>query len=503
MLSVMMPPGVDPPRPRARIPAGGVILGAFVATAAIVLAFRRSDPAPGAFGIDDRPSGSYALSASGRVTDAVGARLSMRATSADAVEAGAVATIPVASLQGHRVEIVGELRLGIADTVPVSPASSSPVATLRVRLDRGDTVLLVHDDTPITPAGAGRWTRRSFALPVPPGATTLSVHVALDGDATLEARGLRVVVHGRIDPRAPLAPAAQRELDSAIAIVRAHALRHDAVRWATVEPSIRALAAGAATPTEVAPAIKLLLRELDDHHSFHYSADEVTRYQAAATPQPAPEVRPDAGGMGYILVPPHMSASLEAMRAHASALHHGILRVMPAARCGWIVDLREDTGGNVTAMLAGLAPLLGRDTVVRFVAPHDAAGSRESAYSPYSPADAAAELGLTLTPALAALDATPVAVLTGSQTASAGEAIAIAFRGRARTRSFGARTAGVSTGNASFALPSGAALGLTTSVMADRAATPYPAGVAPDEAVPAGDARAAAMRWLRSLPTCR
>ena len=51
-----------------------------------------------------------------------------------------------------------------------------------------------------------------------------------------------------------------------------------------------------------------------------------------------------------------------------------------------------------------------------------------------------------------------VAVLTGPHTASSGEAVAIAFRGRPHTRSFGATTAGATTSPNSYRLTDGATI---------------------------------------------
>src|SRR5206468_4322951 len=64
-------------------------------------------------------------------------------------------------------------------------------------------------------------------------------------------------------------------------------------------------------------------------------------------------------------------------------------------------------------------------------------------------------------------------------TASSGEAITISFRGRPGARSFGAPTAGLSTGNEEYALPDGSMLFLTTSIEADRIGHRYAAGSCP------------------------
>ena len=63
-----------------------------------------------------------------------------------------------------------------------------------------------------------------------------------------------------------------------------------------------------------------------------------------------------------------------------------------------------------------------------------------------------------------------VAVLTNQAVASSGEAIAVAFRGRPGTRTFGADTCGLPTANESYTLSDGATLFLTVAREADRLA---------------------------------
>jgi C-terminal processing protease CtpA/Prc len=105
--------------------------------------------------------------------------------------------------------------------------------------------------------------------------------------------------------------------------------------------------------------------------------------------------------------------------------------------------------------------------------------------------------------------APPVAVLTGELTASAGEAVLVAFLGRPCTRTFGEKTAGLATGNVDFWLGDGALLVVTVTATEDRLGrrydnTPVPPDVLvdfnPSEVTgrPAEDpvVRAAA-EWLR------
>jgi C-terminal processing protease CtpA/Prc len=73
-----------------------------------------------------------------------------------------------------------------------------------------------------------------------------------------------------------------------------------------------------------------------------------------------------------------------------------------------------------------------------------------------------------------------VAVLTDDATASSGEAIAVAFKGRPNTKSFGKPTCGISTAVRGFSFLDGSVLGLTVAIMADRNKTLYGKAIQPD-----------------------
>ena len=149
-------------------------------------------------------------------------------------------------------------------------------------------------------------------------------------------------------------------------------------------------------------------------------------------------------------------------------------------------------------MLAGLKPFLGDAALGKFESPSES--------SP--PWRAGAGVGVEPSPSLASLESAWVAVLTGPRTASSGEALTIAFRGRPHTRSFGLPTAGLSTANGTFSLPDGAALLLTTAIEADRTGRRYGDKIEPDQLVENDPAKGdgaieAATRWLRLSSSCR
>ncbi len=192
--------------------------------------------------------------------------------------------------------------------------------------------------------------------------------------------------------------------------------------------------------------------------------------------------------------------------AFAGTLQDAIRSKDRAERCGWVVDLRRNTGGNMWPMLLGLAPLL------------EDAGGNAPRVGAFTTADSERSWFLhggavwleqknLLDVGAAAYrlrhPGAPVAVLFGPRTASAGEATALAFRGRANTRSFGQPTAGVSTGNRTELLPDGSALLVTGNVMVDRNGQGDGRKIAPDVVIGEGeDAAAAARDWLLAQPAC-
>jgi carboxyl-terminal processing protease len=428
------------------------------------------------------------MSAVGSATDGTGAVLTLRSTTATASAYGSISgSISADSFRLRRVRIVADI-----DARDVSGGASP---WLRVDGPNGMLSLDNGGDQAIKGTGAGH---REITLFVPSNATRLVFGLLVTGTGEATARGLRFEVRPTVAANTPLAAAAQRELDSALAIVRAGSLWRDTVTWSKVEPEVRAAAAGAESPVDVHPAIRLLLARLGDHHSFLMKPTGAQAFRAGGAENPRPVVRALSDAIGYVSVPAYSGAEPNAMRAYAKQMHDSLAAIVPVASCRWVLDLRTNGGGNMWPMLGGLRPFLGEVGLGSFVT---AAGS--------APLWHANAVDVPPPSSLAPLESAYVAVLTGPRTASSGEAVTISFRGRPRTRSFGLATAGLSTANQSFTLPDSSMIFLTVSVEADRTGRRYGEKIEPDEVIPApapgsaDDAQLArAVAWLKSQPRC-
>jgi hypothetical protein len=301
---------------------------------------------------------------------------------------------------------------------------------------------------------------------------------------------------------APSSPTASRapsdHINEILALMQDQAVHRARIDWTDFRAQVSRAAQGAQTILELQPAISLALGLLDDRHSFYVAASgsvvgNPRAPRCPAAPVSSPVTPPD---IGYVRISSFASTAPGADRQFADEVLGQVRSRDTAALAGWIVDLRGNGGGNMWPMIAGIGPVLGEGVAGYFIPPVGAATEWRyldgGAYAGGSVVVRTSQAYTLIRPA------PRVAVLTDLGVASSGEAVAVAFRARPDTRSFGGPTCGLSTANQNFRLSDGATLYLTVSVMADRTRTPYGLSLAPDEPV-SGDAEVVqrAIDWLR------
>lgn len=251
-------------------------------------------------------------------------------------------------------------------------------------------------------------------------------------------------------------------------------VRHQ-VKWAELRRETFSRARAAQKPADTYDAIRFALETAGHAHSTFFDpkqVKEVLEAQPDASSQ-GPEGRPLGDRVGYVSLP-RVQGSDAVYERYVRQGREAVAEADRPGACGWVVDLRHASGGNMWPMLTVVGPVLGNGKVGMFVDPEGKTypwtirnGGPRVNGSPFPWGDSAP----------VADPASPVAVLTGRATASAGEAVTVAFRGRPQTRSFGEDTDGVPTGNREHRLSDGAALVLTEVKDADRTGHSYDAPV--------------------------
>jgi len=291
-----------------------------------------------------------------------------------------------------------------------------------------------------------------------------------------------------------MSPEAREYLEYALRLMEGEALNRREVDWTAVRAAAYQEAAGALHPRDTYRAISGALAALEDNHSRFVppisELPEEVQLMLASRPQAEPEARRLEERVGYVAVPGFSGQGAEAFAGRILDL---IFEVDGPDVCGWIVDVRGNTGGNMWPMLHGLSPILGEGVPGYFV-------TRDGEWTAWR-----VERDLVAGRELAG-GQVAVAVLQGGETVSSGEAVVVAFRRRGETKSFGQSTSGLSTANRTISMPDGATLLLTVSEYADRDRNVYGAAVDPDEYIeeeaPEEQLLEAAKVWLLRQGAC-
>ncbi len=451
-------------RKKARISRFNRVAGLLLSTLVAFSSFA-ADPGTKHPAISLVPSTAYTGTVSGDPTAPEGATVELRRVAdADNAFGSSISSLDVSD-KGGGVYVV---------SAQMSVAGSGQ-ATLWLRAHKGETRLLfVNTARQLVQARDGL-TERQLVVTVPKEATHLVFGMGLSGGG--EAHGAALRIRHDAERTAARNTGAKVNLDAFIAAVRANALYADRVPWQTFQPRIDA-AANAAQSADNYPLYREILRSLGDRHSMlrlPHEADFATqRTRAAETPR----VERLGANVGYVKVPSVSGVEQRSSREISTGIQRQLCAIGQDVD-GWVVDLRDNSGGTMWPMLAGLFPLLGEASPGAFT-------DREGKVTPWK-IRGARECDLSQA---------PVAVLIGPRTASSGEMTAIAFIDRPNTRFFGQPSAGLATGNRPIFLPDGARVALTTTRVQDRSGRTLEQ-VKPDEAADGEAALEAATRWLQ------
>lgn len=391
-----------------------------------------------------------------------------------------------------------------------SGSNTNSWAALFLRVSRLENEDLYLDNMSDRPIRAKDWQRYRIIADVAESADSLILGAMLvgPGRVVIDSVTLEVIDSATIANRPPPTLVAQEYLDSALALMQRWSLRRADVIWPALRAGAELRVRGATQPEDTYRAIRAALAELGDGHSFFMQPEESREWSSAGAEYAVSSARLYDGRIGYIPIPAYMGSDSATSVAFARQMQQAIARVDASEACGWVVDLRENTGGNMWPMLAGIGPVLGEGIAGYFVAPD---GMREPWAYRKGAAYVDTALQVTVGPPFYHLKGSalpPVAVLVSGETGSSGEGMMVSFLARPRTRTFGTPTAGFSTANEGYPLPDGAQIFLTIAVMADRSGRSYGGALNPDVLMTASDSTSpdptlsAAMRWLGGEPEC-
>ncbi|UPG95392.1 S41 family peptidase [Luteibacter aegosomatissinici] len=419
-----------------------------------------------------RPTSAFTVTGSGDACLASGASVTLsRLDDADDATGIAGSRIDTHLAAGKIVELTGLIETtGSATNAALWMSAEGPA--------HAGHVFQTTEPYPVATGSAP--VMRRIRITVPADAMSVVVGVALKGGGTARVTHLNLVYREE-----PTHVGAGVLLQQAVGELRENALAAGNVDWDTFLHDAQSHLAQGQPASAAYPAIRDAVHRLDDGHSRFIDADSAWAEALNDGTHFAPDVHLLPGGIGYVALP-GFTGPADAETRYIDTIASAMSRLAPEVRHGWVIDLRQDSGGTMWPMLAAVHSLLGDGEIGAFRKP----GADDAHWY------AGVGLSMGAKPNTLDLSASPVAVLMGPHTSSAGEAVAVAFHGRPATRSFGAPTSGQANSNETMVLKDGSLLVVKAFIDVDRNGVAFGKQVIPDDQIDDAAALDSATAWL-------
>jgi len=299
----------------------------------------------------------------------------------------------------------------------------------------------------------------------------------------------------------PHDPKIVKYVDKALDIMERHSIMRNLIEWEEFREITFERASELNDMSDAHATIREAVMRLGDNHSRLILPDQAAALKKLDESSGGPPAWTPVSGqlvdqrIGLITVPAFSGLNKNRMKRYVDEMHAVMKSIDSDEVCAWIVDVRENTGGNVFPMLSGIGPILGSGRAGGGVS----ADGKAHFYS-VEKNGRSGQAGPSRRSYRLKNRNPPVAVLIGRETAGT---IALAFIGREETMTFGEPTAGPTIGMGTFTLKDGAILNLAGTIMFDRIGRRYGGSIQPQVAASNDEIIGFAVGWLTSMGPCR
>jgi hypothetical protein len=290
-----------------------------------------------------------------------------------------------------------------------------------------------------------------------------------------------------------ISPEAEKYLKEVLALLQKESVNRNKINCDNFGAEVFRVAQNSQTIKDTYPAVSYAIAQLKDNHSYFARAIE-EEGNTEEKPLPTLEDEKTPASIGYIRIPFCMGDERQTEQ-YIKLIADKIYQQNTPQIKGWIIDLRDNFGGNMWPMMASIGSFLDTGTQGYFLNADNIAvewryASGKAFFDTVMLAENKHSISL--------FGKNRIAVLINNKTASSGEAMAVLFKGYSHAKFFGIPTFGVSTGCKSFSLSDGSRINLATSVFADRNKIKYGSSIVPDFPCSEKETFVAAIKWLEN-----
>lgn len=282
----------------------------------------------------------------------------------------------------------------------------------------------------------------------------------------------------------------EKYIKEVLTLLKKKSINKYKINWNEFEDNIFRMAKNSQKVEDTYPAINYAISLLKDNHS--YFAQAIQENEEKPLPTLKDEKTPT--DIGYIRITFCIGDEFKTKQYIKSITDKIYKQNNPSIR-GWIVDLRDNFGGNMWPMMAAISSFLDTGTQGYFFdAENKAVEWRFENGKIYTDTVLLEENK----DKFSLFGKNKIAVLINNKTASSGEAISVLFKGYENARLFGTPTFGVFTGCESFLLSDGSRINLATTVFADKNKTKYGKSITPDFSCTDSETLSTAIKWINN-----
>ncbi len=291
-----------------------------------------------------------------------------------------------------------------------------------------------------------------------------------------------------------MSPEAEKYLKEVLTLLKKESVNRYKINWDKFEDKVFRVAKNSQTIKDTYPAVNYAVALLKDNHSYFAQTIQENE-NSEEKPLPTLEDEKTPVNIGYIRIPFCIGNEIQTEQ-YIKSITDKIDQQNNLLIIGWIIDLRDNFGGNMWPMMASIGSFLDSGTQGYFFdADNKSSEWRFEEGKVYSDTTILAENKHNIS----LFGKNRIAVLINNKTASSGEAMTVLLKGYDNAKIFGIPTFGVSTGCESFTLSDGSRINLATSVFADRNRRKYGASIVPDFSCSEKETLSTAINWLNNL----
>lgn len=264
--------------------------------------------------------------------------------------------------------------------------------------------------------------------------------------------------------------------------IKKHSIVADSIDWKKLSQSLDTLTADEDEERykkRITRVYTKILRDKGDKHSFFRTSSQIQNHKQNDTATIFASSNYLGDNIGYIKIFGFSSYKRETVQKFADNIRNQIQQLDTTYIIRrWIIDLRNNTGGNMWPMIAGLNAIMDDGVAGYFLS------SKTGRKQPWIIRNGIINhTNLTIIKYKIRQPNVSIAVLLDKNTASSGEMTAISLIGLPNSKTFGQPTAGYTSVNSKIKLKDGTELYLATGYCADRNKKNYFDKIIPDQII--------------------